>query len=102
MLVLNAGLNNKERDFLLFGTWQPLRTRFEVHVAHQEAMGCLRAALVNGEGLSRVLLVWKETLLPKYPTQRIHHLPVSTLAGKLSMGASPLCVPLLQNVTPGA
>lgn len=62
----------------------------------------LRAALVNGEGLSRVLLVWKETLLPKYPTQRIHHLPVSTLTRRLGMDASPLCVPLLRNVTPSA
>lgn len=55
----------------------------------------LGAALLNGEGLSRVSLVWKETLLPKYPIQRIHHFAVSTLAGKLGMDASPLCVPLL-------
>lgn len=45
MLVLNAGLNNKERGFLFFGTWQPLRTRFEVHVSHQEAVGCLSEQL---------------------------------------------------------
>lgn len=45
MLVLNAGLNNKERGFLFFGTWQPLRTCFEVHVSHQEAVGCLSEQL---------------------------------------------------------
>lgn len=62
----------------------------------------LGAALVNREGLSRVSLVWKETLLPKYPTQRIHHLAISNLTRRLGMDASPLCMPLLQNVTPSA
>lgn len=41
MPVLSVGLNNEERGFLLFGTWQPFHTSVEERVSHHEAVGCL-------------------------------------------------------------
>jgi len=51
-------------------------------------------ALVSGEGLSRLSLVWK-TPYSRNTVQRIHHPGAGTLAGRLGMDISPLCVSLL-------
>lgn len=89
--------NNRERDFLLFGVWQGTYIEMQEWVFHigrpwEVSPG---AALVSREGLSRLSLVQKNTLLQKCLIRRIHHPSVSTLAGRPGMDVSPLCMSLL-------